>query len=86
MVHFTGPNQHTHKKVQPYSSLGDHGRKQETALFSMHQSLLFIHSSIHPFNRTAAYLPSPGATAVKNTVRISALKKLYGGAFLVAQW
>lgn len=45
MVHFTGPNQHTHKKVQPYPSLGDQGCKQETALFSMHQSLLFIHSS-----------------------------------------
>ena len=24
-----------------------------------------VHSFIHPFNRTAAYLPSPGATAVK---------------------
>lgn len=47
MVHFTGPNQHTQKKVQPCPSLGDHGRKQETALFSMYQSLLFIHSSIH---------------------------------------
>ena len=37
-----------------------------------------IHSFIHPFNKTAAYLPNPGAMAVNKTVRISALNKQYG--------